>query len=133
MSPIIRNILAVVAGWLIGGAINMLLIRLGYVVMPIEGLDPSDMEALAEIMPSLEPKYFLFPFLAHAVGTFIGAFIAAKLGVSNKLTLAMIVGAIFLAGGIAMAMMIPAPTWFVVADLLLAYIPMAWLGGRLGK
>jgi hypothetical protein len=27
--------------------------------------------------------------------------------------------------------MIPAPKWFLAVDLLLAYLPMAWLGGTL--
>lgn len=35
-------------------------------------------------------------------------------------------------GGIAAAFMIPAPAWFVVLDLAVAYLPMAWIGGKLG-
>ena len=30
-------------------------------------------------------------------------------------------------------MMIPAPAWFIALDLIVAYIPMAWIGGRLGR
>jgi ABC-type transport system involved in cytochrome bd biosynthesis fused ATPase/permease subunit len=41
---------------------------------------------------------------------------------------ALIIGIIFLIGGIAACFMIPAPGWFMAADLLLAYIPMALLG-----
>jgi len=26
--------------------------------------------------------------------------------------------------------MLPAPMWFNVVDIALAYIPMAWIGGR---
>ena len=43
----------------------------------------------------------------------------------------MIVGVFFLCGGIMAARMIPAPTWFIAADLLLAYIPFAGFGHRL--
>jgi hypothetical protein len=28
--------------------------------------------------------------------------------------------------------MIPAPSWFIALDLLAAYLPMAWLGVRIG-
>ena len=28
------------------------------------------------------------------------------------------------------SLMIPAPAWFIATDLLLAYLPMAWLGLR---
>ena len=40
-------------------------------------------------------------------------------------------GIFHLLGGIAAAVMIPAPLWFIVVDLVLAYIPMAWLGAKL--
>jgi hypothetical protein len=43
--------------------------------------------------------------------------------------LAIGIGVFFLAGGIANAFMLPAPIWFITVDLLLAYIPMGWLGG----
>ena len=43
----------------------------------------------------------------------------------------LVVGLMFLAGGIGAATMIPAPIWFIVLDLVVAYLPMAWLGGTL--
>ena len=71
------------------------------------------------------------PFLAHALGTLAGAWLAALLAASHKMGLALGIGVLFLAGGISAVVMLPAPLWFEVLDLLLAYIPMAWLGGRL--
>ena len=44
----------------------------------------------------------------------------------------LVIGFFFLLGGIAAAWMIPAPVWFEAADILLAYIPMALIGARLG-
>jgi|SRR5690606_20770155 len=131
MKPIIRNILAVIAGWIVGSIVNMGLIKLGYGIYPIEGVDPNDMNALAEVMPSLSFEYFIFPFLGHAIGTFAGAMVAALIAFNHKMKIALCIGVIFLAGGIIAAYLIPAPGWFIVADLLLAYIPMAWLGGKL--
>lgn len=131
MNRIIRNILAVIAGCLLGSVINLSLIKIGHSVFPIEGIDPSDMEALAEVMPTLDFKYFIFPFLAHALGTLIGAFIAGLIAANHKMKIALGIGLIFLIGGVLASFMIPAPTWFVVADLVIAYIPMAWIGGKL--
>jgi hypothetical protein len=37
-------------------------------------------------------------------------------------------GVAFLAGGFAASVMIPAPNWFIALDLVVAYLPMAWLG-----
>jgi hypothetical protein len=131
MNPMLKNILAVITGWIVGSIINMSLVKIGHMILPIEGLDPSDMNALAEVMPTLEPKYFIFPFLAHALGTLVGAFIAYNLAASHKMKFALGIGAIFFLLGIMVSFMIPAPTWFAVTDILLAYIPMAWIGGKL--
>jgi hypothetical protein len=38
------------------------------------------------------------------------------------------VGSLFLLGGIANVVMLPGPVWFSAVDLLLAYLPAAWLG-----
>lgn len=127
----LKNILAVITGWIVGSIINMSLVKIGHMILPIEGLDPSDMNALAEVMPTLEPKYFIFPFLAHALGTLVGAFIAYNLAATHKMKFALGIGAIFFLLGIMVSFMIPAPTWFAVTDILLAYIPMAWIGGKL--
>ena len=131
MNPILRNVLAVVAGWVVGSIVNMGLITMGHNVLPISGIDPNDMEALAQIMPTLEPKYFVFPFLAHALGTLVGALIAGIIAMGNKMKLALVVGFLFLLGGIAVNYMLPGPTWFAVTDIVLAYIPMAWIGGKI--
>ena len=82
------------------------LIQVGYSVYPIEGLDPNDMESLAEIMPTLSSEYFMFPFLAHALGSLVGALIAAAIAKTSRMKMALIVGAIFLLGGIAVNIMI---------------------------
>jgi len=131
MNPIIRNILALVAGWLVGSVINMGLIQTGHALMPIEGIDPSDMEALATVMPTLDFKYFIFPFLAHALGTLVGAIVAGLLAVNHKMKFSLGVGVLFLIGGIMVNYMLPGPTWFAIADIVLAYIPMAWIGGKI--
>ena len=131
MNTIIRNILAVIAGWLGGSIVNMGLIQVGHAVFPIEGVDLNDMNALAEVMPTLSAKHFLFPFLAHALGTLVGALVAGLVAKTHKMKFALGIGGLFLLGGIMVNYMLPGPTWFAAVDVLLAYIPMAWLGGRI--
>lgn len=131
MKPIFRNILAVIIGWLGGSLVNMGLIQTGHIILPIEGIDLNDMDALAAIMPTLEFEYFVFPFLAHAIGTLVGAAIAGLIAANHKMKFSLAVGGLFLIGGIIVNFMIPGPTWFAAADILLAYIPMAWIGGKI--
>jgi hypothetical protein len=132
MHPIFKNISAVVLGWLVGSSLNMGLIQTGLYIFPISGIDPNDMDAFAEVMPTLGFEYFIFPFLAHALGTLVGAIMASMIAESKKMKFALYIGGLFLIGGIAVNYMLPGPTWFAVADIVLAYIPMAWLGGKIG-
>ena len=129
---ILRNILAVIAGATIGSIINMGIIELGpLIISNPEGFDNSTMEKLAETMHLLGPANFITVFLAHGLGTLAGAFVAAKIAASKQQVFAMVMGAWFLIGGIAAVYMFPAPTWYNIVDLALAYIPMAWIGWKL--
>lgn len=131
MNPILRNILALLVGIIVGGTVNMLIINFsGSVIAPPEGVDTTTAEGLKEGIHLFEPKHFLMPFLAHALGTLIGAYLAALIAATYKMKFAYAIGFVFLLGGIAAVVMIPAPLWYNVTDLVLAYIPMAWLGGR---
>ena len=81
-------------------------------------------------MHLFQPKHFILPFLAHALGTFTGAFVAAIISATHKMKFALGIGVFFLAGGIASVIMLPSPTWFTVLDLVGAYIPMANFAGK---
>ena len=132
MSPIVLNSIAVIAGLLVGSIVNMGLVSLGGALVPLsEGADVSTMEGLAEAMQQFELKHFISPFLAHALGTLVGACFAAKIAATRKLTMALIIGFAFLAGGVFMVLSIPSPIWFNGLDLVIAYIPMAYLGFKL--
>jgi hypothetical protein len=127
-----RSVLAVVVGAVVGGVVNMGLIWLSpSLIPPPEGVDVTTTEGLKAGIHLFEPRHFIMPFLAHALGTFVGALVACKLAVLNKVRAAYLVGVLFLIGGIAASMMIPAPTWFIALDLLVAYLPMAWLAMRM--
>ena len=128
----LRVVLAVVAGFIIGSAVNMALITVsGKVIAPPAGANLTNMEGLKASMHLFEPRHFLFPFLAHALGTLIGSFTAALLASAKSRIAAYTVGFLFLLGGVATVFMLPAPAWFNAVDLLLAYMPFAWLGHKL--
>jgi hypothetical protein len=132
MHPILKNILAVLAGIVGGSIVNLGLIQVGpMIIPPPEGINITTMEGLTASMHLFQPRHFLFPFLAHALGTFAGAWITARLAASHSVWLALGIGVSFLAGGIASVMMLPSPLWFSVLDLVLAYIPMGYLAGKL--
>lgn len=129
MNHILRNVLAVVAGLVVGNVVNGFLVSISGSVIPLpEGVDPNDMESLKAAIPDFPPKNFIMPFLAHALGTLFGALVTSLIGVSHQLKLAVGIGGFFLLGGIAINIMLPGPIWFTALDIAIAYIPMAFLG-----
>ena len=127
MSSIIKNVLALLGGGLVGMTANMGLIITGNQLIPFsENINP--MNAM-----NWEIRYFIFPFLAHAIGTLSGAFIASKFSASYHMLFAMCIGIFFLIGGISMVFILPAPIWFIVIDLVFAYLPMGWLGWKISN
>lgn len=134
MPKLLRNVLAVIAGIAIGSVVNMVLITLSpSLIPPPAGVDVSSAESLSNAMHLFEPRHFIMPFLAHAVGTLVGALAAYLIAGSYKSQIAYVIGAAFLCGGVAASFMIPAPAWFIALDLLVAYLPMAWLGIQIGS
>ncbi|MES2886262.1 MAG: hypothetical protein V4709_15775 [Pseudomonadota bacterium] len=134
MPRLLRNVLAVVLGLAIGGGVNMALITLSpSLIPPPAGVDVSNAQSLSAAMHLFEPRHFIMPFLAHALGTLAGAFAAYLIAANYKTHLAWVIAAFFLCGGVAASFMIPAPAWFIALDLLAAYLPMAWLVTRMGK
>ena len=126
---ILRNIAGLVLGIICGGFVNMAIITVGpSIIPPPPGVDVSDAESIAASIHLFGPQHFVVPFVAHAVGTFVGAAVAWLISATNRTALAFAVGATSFAGGVAVSQMIPAPVWFVVVDLVGAYFPMAWLG-----
>ena len=101
-------------------------------IPPPAGVDVNDFESLSKSMHLFEPRHFIMPFLAHAIGTLAGALVTYLIAATSKAQLAYVIGALFLCGGVAASFMIPAPTWFIALDLLAAYLPMAWLGIQIG-
>ena len=133
MSNLLRNVLALLVGIALGGGVNMALITLSpSLIPPPAGVDVNSAESLGKAMHLFEPRHFIMPFLAHAVGTLAGALLAYLIAASYKAQMAYAIGALFLCGGVAASFMIPAPAWFIALDLLAAYLPMAWLGGQIG-
>lgn len=125
---ILVNSLVLILGVIVGMIVNMLIIEYGILLIPNPpAYDNSSMEVMQSTFHLLEPKHLITPWLAHAIGTLVGALITFNLAKSNQFYLALVVCIIFLIGGIMMVVSIPSPMWFNVLDLGLAYIPMAWV------
>ena len=127
MKQTLKNIAIVLLGIIFGMIVNIGLIILGGTIFPpSENFEP--MNAI-----NWDLKYFIFPFLAHSIGTLSGAIIVSKLSKKSSIILPLVVGLYFLSGGIYMSAILPAPMWFILLDVILGYIPMALLGWKISK
>ena len=127
MKIFFRIILSLILGVVSGSIVNMILIIAGsHIVIIPENFNPMN----AQDWPL---ALFIFPFLAHSLGSLTGGFLAAKFSKDHSFITALMVGAWFLAGGTYMVVILPAPNWFIILDICVSYIPMALLGWKLNQ
>lgn len=125
----IRALLAVAAGIAAAFLGITLLLPLGHAIYPPpEGIDPADREAFAEIVAGMSTGALLMILLAYAMGTFFGAWLAAR--IARRPFPAFLVGGVMMLAGMANLLSMPHPLWFMALGILV-FLPSAWLAGRL--
>lgn len=133
MKTIIRNIIAVLIGILVFMFVNGGLGSISNLIIPYPvGTNLETVEGLNAAASLMEAKHYIMPFLSHALGTFFGALAVALIASNHKMKFALSIGFLGLFGGIYAVYLIIAPLWFEITDLLLSYLPMAYLAGILG-
>jgi hypothetical protein len=130
---ILKRTIVIILSIFIGAQVNGAFLTLGTnLIPPPKGCNLNTMDGLKAAVPFLEAKHYLFPFLAHSIGTLISAVLITRFLKSQQFVFAMMAGVLFLIAGISMVIMLPGtPIWFILVDLIGAYIPMAYLGYKL--
>lgn len=131
----IRIILGLILGLLIGAVVNGSIIHLGTMLFPYpKGVDVTTTEGM-NAFRDLSVKFYIFPFLAHAIGTLSGCLSALLILQGKFRWVIYVIAYLFFVGGVVAVDMINAPVWFDLIDLSLAYLPMSWLAlkSRLAK
>lgn len=91
-----QNIIAVLAGIVIGSGVNMFFVTIsGSIIPPPEGADVTTREGFGAAIHLLQARHYIMPFLAHALGALAGAFIAALIAVNHQFKFAMGIGVFF--------------------------------------
>ena len=130
----IRSIVAVLAGLVAGSAVNMALVSVSNAMYPLPAdVDPNDFEAFRAYVEAhgLATGAMIIVLLAHSGGSFVSGLVCGLIAKRVWYLAAVILGILWTFGGITMLVMLPAPLWFAIADLLL-YVPAALLGVKLG-
>jgi len=130
MHPVVRSILAVIAGMLIAFVLIAVVQLIGMrVYPPPPGMDPTDIESMKAMRTQVPLGALLFVLLSYTVGSVAGGWLAALIGPAAKMTHAMTVAALLFGAGLMNLMTIPHPAWFWVASSLVYWLG-AWSGAQ---
>lgn len=129
-----RQAFAVFLALLVGAVSISLLENAAHLLYPPPvNFDSSDAEQLESLLKSLPFTAFLLLILAHALGSFVASWTAYKIGRTEKMHLALLLGMMLTLGGISNLFTLPYhPMWFAVVDSLI-YLPFAYLGFRFSR
>jgi hypothetical protein len=132
MSPLVRNLLALLAGTvtaLVSIGLVQALAHLAY--PPPPGLDYQNPEVRRELMMNAPTGALLLVLLSYVTGTFAGAWLAARLSGDAPVRQGYMIGGMMLVSGLMNLTAIPHPAWFWVASIA-GFIGAAFYGAGLG-
>ena len=130
----VRKILAVVVGIVAGSIVNMAIVTLSNNLYPYpETVDPNDFDAVRAHIEAngMAMGAMLLILAAHSIGSLASGLVCGLIAKRPWYAAAIGLGLLWTAGGIAMLMILPAPLWFQITDVVL-YVPAAILGVMIG-
>lgn len=114
----LRNIIAVVAGFVTAGAVMMACEYINYLIYPFPAaMDTNDIvqvRAFADTLPAQALVLVAFGWIA---GSFAAGFVATKAATASSPVPALIAGVLLTAGAGVNAWMIQSPLWFHIGGL----------------
>ena len=135
MNTILRNIVAVIAGFVVAGLVMTTFEFVnGRVLYPglakaAEGV--TDREAIRAIFASAPVGALLVVVLGWLVGSLAGGWTAARMATQGNRRAPIVLGVLLTLAGVANNLMLPPPLWFWVATMAVL-LPGALLGAGLG-
>lgn len=128
---VVRNILSVVTGVIAAGVVVAVVEGLGqWIWPPGEGFDPANPDM--SLVPTMT---VVMVGAAWFLGPTVGGLMASRIARTSRPTLALVVGALFMAADIAILMLIPSPAWLWVVGIAapIAGAYLGYLGGRVDR
>lgn len=133
MSVWVRNIFSVVLAIGVAAIVGSAIVILGHSIIPVpEGIDTNDIDSLRSNFHLFELKHFLFPLLAHALGTFAAAYVVSRFAGSHHLFLSLGLGIIFMLASLALSFKLGHWPLIGIIDIV-QYIPVSFLGYYFGR
>jgi hypothetical protein len=131
---ILRSIGAVIAGFVAASIVMMIVESInGRVLYPglakaAEGV--TDREAIRAIFAGAPIGSLLVVIAGWALGSVVGGWLTARVAGRSGATHGLVLGALLTCAGVANNLLLPPPTWFWVASLIVL-LPCTWFGATL--
>jgi len=133
MIHFVKNTLAFIFAIAIAAITTFLIILLGHYFVPIpDGIDTNDFESIKSNFHLYELKHFLFPLLAHAIGTFLASYTVSRFALSHKLWFVIGIGILFTLLSLSLSIRIGHFNWIGILEIV-QYIPFSLLGYKFWK
>jgi len=108
--------------------ITFSIISLGHLIVPTpDGIDTNDFESIKSNFHLFELKHFVFPLVAHIVGTFVASFLVSYLAMTHKLWFALGIGVLFMLVSLSLSIRIDYFNWIGIVEIA-QYIPVSFMG-----
>lgn len=132
MPAVVRNILAVLAGFVAGGIVIAMIQAINTRLYPLPaGFDPGNREMMRQHMATLPPLAFGIVLLSYAAGFPIAVFLAARLSATAPARQGVLIAAFFGAASVMNLLALPHPAWFWVGNFVVLFCAL-WAGIRGG-
>jgi len=133
MNNLIRNILSIMAGTFVAVVLTVIVQAMSHQMYPAPpGTDFNDPEVLAELMLNAPTGAMLMVLLSYAVGTMTGAFVGAKIAVSDgPARQGLFVTVLMLIAALMNLNAFPHPAWFW-SGCILVIVGSGYFGAQLG-
>ena len=130
----LRTLFAVIAGFFAAEIVITVIEAASamWLFPPPTGFDFRDKDAVDAFVASMPPAAFATVLSGWLLGSFIGAFVAARIALVHRLPAALLIGLVVVIGTIVNATDISHPAWVVALGVLLP-LPLAWLAATLAQ
>ena len=128
MHSLLRSVFAIIVAVLAAAIIAFSINVIGhYIIPPPEAIDTNDFESIKNNFHLFQWQHFIFPLLAHAVGTFVASYLISSLVAKHKMWFALALGIIFTLASLSLSWRIGHFNWIGIVEIA-QYIPISILG-----
>ncbi len=129
----VKNILIVIAAFILGGIAVFSFETLGHSVYPIpKDLDTTNYEQFGAYVKTAPLGALLFVLIAQSAGSIVGGAVCGFFGRSRAALLSIIYGILALVMASLNLIMIPHPMWMIIASIALP-IPLSVIAGQVAS